>query len=150
MLEMTQINCIRVLRQQVGLPIAQVAETLDISWQTAKKYGDADELPPPGTRTARKKPVMGEYLEIIEAWLLEDLNKLAKQRRTAKKIHEGLQKLGCEASDRTVRHYVRRIKQQLYQQQPERQFVRLEHAPGEAQIDFGIVKLPMKQPDGRV
>jgi len=146
---MTQINCIRVLRQQVGLPITRVAELMDVAWQTAKKYGDADELPLTGTGKARKKPVMDGYLEIIEAWLLEDLNKPAKQRRTAKKIHEGLQELGCEASDRTVRHYVRRIRQRL-REQAEQQFVRLEHAPGEAQIDFGLVKLLVKQPDGSI
>jgi len=55
---MTQINCIRVLRQQVGLPVARVAEVMDVSWQTAKKYGDADELPPARTGKARRKPVM--------------------------------------------------------------------------------------------
>jgi len=122
---MTQVNCIRTLRQQRGLPVARVAELMDVSWQTAKKHGDADELPPAGTGKARRKPVMDGYLEVIEARLLEDLNKPAKQRRTAKKIHEGLQELGCTASDRTVRHYVRRIKQRL-SQQSERQFVRLD------------------------
>lgn len=149
MLEMTQINCIRVLRQQVGLPIARVAELTNVSWQTAKKYGDAEALPLPRTRSPRKKPVMDGYLEIIEVWLLEDLNKPAKQRRTARKIFEGLQELGCEASYRTVRYYVRRIKQRL-NQQLEQQFIRLEHAPGEVQIDFGVVKLLLKQPDGSI
>jgi len=146
---MTQINCIRTLRQKVGLPIAQVAQVMGVSWQTARKYGDADQLPLPGTRKSRQKPVMDGYVEIIEAWLLEDLHKPAKQRRTAKKSFEGLRELGCQASYRTVRHYVRQLKQRL-RQQAEQQFIRLEHAPGEAQVDFGVVKLLLKQADGSI
>jgi len=146
---MTQVNCIRVLRQQVGLPIARVAEIMGVSWQTARKYGDAEELPQPGPASPRRKPVMDDYLATIEAWLLEDGNKPTKQRRTARRIYEGLRELGCEASERTVRHYVRQIKQRLSQQW-EQNFIRLEHMPGEAQIDFGLVKLLMQQPDGRI
>jgi len=66
-LGMTQINCIRTLRQQRGLSVAQVAQIMGVSWQTAKKYGDADELPPARTGKERKKPVMDGYLEVIEA-----------------------------------------------------------------------------------
>jgi len=54
-----------------------------------------------------------------------------KQRLTAKKIFEELQKLGYQGSDRTVREYVRKIKQEMRSSAQE-QAIRLEQIPGEA------------------
>lgn len=45
MLAMSEVNCIKTLRNEKGLSISQIADTLDINWRTAKKYGDGDQLP---------------------------------------------------------------------------------------------------------
>ncbi|SDH86815.1 hypothetical protein SAMN04487975_1091, partial [Planococcus glaciei] len=45
MLTMSDINCIKHLRNEKGLSIDRIANTLQINWRTAKKYGDESELP---------------------------------------------------------------------------------------------------------
>src|SRR5690554_6802408 len=82
---------------------------------------------------------MEGFEEYLEAWLHEDQRMPKKQRRTAKKIFEELQKLGYQGSDRTVREYVRKIKQEMRSSFQE-QAIRLEQIPGEAQVDFGAFK----------
>jgi len=134
MLEMAQINCIRTLRQLEGKSISEIARIMDVDWRTARKYADGDELPVPKPRK-RKRPKMGPFMEHLEAMILEDMNIPAGQRRTARAMYEQLVELGYEGSARTVRHWVQRIKPELYAERKER-FVRLEHAPGEAQVDF--------------
>jgi hypothetical protein len=42
MLAMSEINCIKTLRNEKGLSITTIAKTLSINWRTAKKYGDDD------------------------------------------------------------------------------------------------------------
>ncbi|SDM51842.1 hypothetical protein SAMN04488692_1496, partial [Halarsenatibacter silvermanii] len=72
MLEMSQINYIRRLREKEGCSISEIAERVDINWRTAKKYADGDiELQKEGKQT-RSKPVMGPYISILEAWIEED------------------------------------------------------------------------------
>lgn len=41
----SEINCFKTLRNEKGLSISQIADTLAINWRTAKKYGDEDQLP---------------------------------------------------------------------------------------------------------
>jgi len=45
MLAMSDINCIKHLRNKKGLSITKIKETLGINWRTAKKYADEDQLP---------------------------------------------------------------------------------------------------------
>lgn len=45
MLAMSEINCIKTLRNEKGLSISKIAETMNVNWRTAKKYGDGDQLP---------------------------------------------------------------------------------------------------------
>ena len=90
MLDMSQINYIKRLRDKEGKTITDIAEKLEISWRTAKKYADGDvntEDRPKGKRT---RPVMGPYTEVVDAWLAEDRKAPKKQRRTAKAIYDQL------------------------------------------------------------
>ena len=61
----------------------------------------------------RKKTVMEGYEEYIEDGCIEDQRMPRKQRRTAKAMFKDLLKLGYQGSDRTVRDYVRKIKQRM-------------------------------------
>jgi transposase len=140
MLEMTQINYIKDLREKEGLSISEISKRLKIHWNTAKKYADGDVAIKEKTTGKRKRPVMGPYEYLVEAWLEEDLRMPTKQRRTAKTIFNQLSELtDYSGSKRTVRDYVRKIRQKLIDERKE-QFVKLTHAPASAQIDFGEFK----------
>ncbi|KIL74807.1 hypothetical protein SD77_2781 [Bacillus badius] len=47
MLAMSNIKCIKLLRNQKWLSISKIAETLHINWRTAKKYADEEQIPVP-------------------------------------------------------------------------------------------------------
>jgi len=148
MLEMARIDCIRVLRQWEGKGISEISRIMGVDWRTARKYADAEELPVPKQRR-RHKPKADPFMEHLEAMILEDMNRPAKQRRTAKAMYDQLVALGYQGSDRTVRHWVRRLKPRLYAERQER-FVRLEHSPGEAQVDFGEAWMFEESPGARM
>lgn len=137
MLKMTQINYIKELREKEGLSISEISRRLKIHWSTAKKYADEKVEIKDKPTSKRKRPVMGPYEDIVEAWLEEDQRMPRKQRRTAKTIHKQLTELtDFNGSKRTVREYVRKIRKRLVDKQKE-QYVRLTHDPATAQIDFG-------------
>jgi len=135
---MAQVEYIRYLRNKEGLSIAEIARRVQVSWPTAKKYADADCIEyQKGPKKKRVAPVMGPYMEVVDAWLQEDERVNKKQRRTAKMIYEQLCKeTGFSGSERTVRDYVRSRKLEMVTLAQE-QYVRLEHLAGETQVDFG-------------
>ncbi len=136
MLTVTQVDYIKHLRNNEGASISEIASRVGCCWETAKKYADGNiDLQKRGRRK-RRKPVMEGFEEEIVDILVNDQRVNAKQRRTAKKIFEELQELGYQGSDRTVREYVRKAKEEL-RIQAKQQFIRLEQFPGEAQVDFG-------------
>lgn len=133
---MAQIDLIKELREFEGWSINKIAKELKCSWATVEKYADHSiDLQTRGKRK-RKAPILGPYKHIIDAWLAEDRRRPAKQRRTAQKIYRDLCKQGYTGSDRMVRHYVRQRKLEMKTAANE-QYIRLEHTPGTAQVDFG-------------
>lgn len=133
---MAQIDHIKKLREMEGWSINKIAVTLKHSWATVEKYADHPvDLQSRGKRN-RIAPVLGPFQDTINAWLAEDERRARKQRRTAQKIFRDLQALGYTGSDRTVRHYVRQRRLEMKAAANE-QFIRLEHPPGTAQVDFG-------------
>ena len=136
MLSVTQIDYIKHLRDNEDASISEIVSRVKCDWKTAKKYADGDVNLQKRGKRKRKKTVMEGYVEYIEEWLEEDQRMPKKQRRTAKAMFKELQKLGYQGSDRTVRDYVRKIKQRMRVNAQE-QAIRLEQIPGEAQVDFG-------------
>jgi len=137
MLTMAQVDCITTLRQSDGKSVSEIARIMGISWRTAKKYADGEGLKlESGPRRRRQRPVMEPFAEVVDAWLAEDQLRRAKHRRTARVIHRQLRELDYGGSERTVRAYVRAAKDRLREERAER-YVRLEHPPGRAQVDFG-------------
>jgi len=140
MLDMSQINYIKRLREKDGKSITDIADTLEISWRTAKKYADGDLNLEEGPKQRRERPVMGPYTEIVDAWLAEDMKAPKKQRRTAKAVYDQLkERTDFSGSERTVRYYVSEKKQELIDA-AKTQYVKLTHDPGTAQVDFGEFK----------
>lgn len=150
MLAMARVNCITTLREHEGKSISEIARIMDINWRTAKKYGDGEGIQLGKRRRSRRtRPVIGPYAEIVDAWLEEDLLKPAKHRRTAKVIYRDLKALGYTGSERTVRAYVKESKERLRAERAEK-YVRLEHPPGHAQVDFGRAKVIERHPEAAV
>ena len=84
-------------------------------------------------RGPRPKPVLGQFLGVIEAILVEDRVAPVKQRHTAKRIFERLRDehgyTGCESQVRAQVAAARLRQREV--------FVPLSHPPGQAQFDFG-------------
>ena len=139
MLTVTQANYIKEMREKKGMSIAKIAETTGVCWSTAKKYADEEVDFAKKPRQRRKRGVMDGFEEYVDAWVEENLLMPAKGRITAKAMYEALLELGFAGSYRTVRHYAREAKQRVQEKNAAavEQFIRLEHPPGEAQVDFG-------------
>ncbi|WP_228027597.1 hypothetical protein [Bacillus fonticola] len=60
---MSDINCIKHLRNEKGLSIDKIATTLGINWRTAKKYADEDVL-----YESIIKPRKGMMYEELRNW----------------------------------------------------------------------------------
>ena len=101
-------------------------------WKTLKKI--LEHSGPPGYRQSRPRPrkKIGPYEERIRQILKEDKAMPPKQRHTAKRIFERLQKEGYTGGYTVVKEAVREMEQKNREV-----FVPLAHPPGEAQVDFG-------------
>ncbi|HDR8111918.1 TPA: IS21 family transposase [Bacillus cereus] len=141
MLAMPEINYIKHLRENEDLTITEISRKLGCNWRTAKKYADGDiEI---GSLPKIKTGMMYEevYVEIVDCWLTEDTKLKKKQRRTAKKMFEQLRnEHEFKGSYRTVCNYVQDRKLDLKIEKTTR-YERLEHPPGEAQVDYGNMKV---------
>ncbi len=90
---------------------------------------------PPGyrQRTTRPKPMLGQFLPVIDEILEADKTAPPKQRHTAKRIYERLRdEYGYTGCSSQVRRAVARSKHHSKEV-----FVPLSHPPGHAQFDFG-------------
>jgi len=147
MLTMDQQQCIRTMRQWLGMSLADIEDETGLSFRTVKKYADGGDQDPSSRQ--RDRPVIGPYEETIDLWIEEDLSEPAKQRRTAQDIFEQLkEKHGYEGSARTVRRYVRTAKQRIIEAHNE-QYLTLDHPPGEGQVDLGDVWVTEPERDRR-
>lgn len=119
--------------------LTEIAKRTGVCWRTARKYAHKEDWNV-AEKPTRKRPVMDEWAETVDTWLLEDRLLWRKQRRTAAQIYRDLKALGFAGSERTVREYVSRRKPQLLND-GETPYIKLEHRPGDAQVDFGRVEV---------
>jgi hypothetical protein len=84
MLAMAQIDYIKHLREKEDCSFQEISEKLGINWRTAKKYSDRLDWNENQVSRVKLYPIMGPYLEIVDAWLIEDQTMPRKQRHTAK------------------------------------------------------------------
>ena len=88
---------------------------------------------------------MGLYIDIVNTWLEEDQLLPRKQRHTGVRIFHRLRdEHQFPGGQRTVLAYVRKRKQEM-QLERTKTYERLEHPPGEAQIDFTTIQVSRKQ-----
>lgn len=140
MLAMPEINYIKHLRENEDLSITKICERIGVDWRTAKKYADGEV--PIHLLPQKRSGMMFEegYGALVDDWLEEDLLVKRKLRRTNKRIFEQLrEEHQFKGSYRTVSQYIHERKPHIRPEKQER-FERLEHPPGEAQVDFGTMQ----------
>lgn len=141
---MAQQEYIKFLRDDEGLSINKIAKQMKVNWRTAKKYADRNNWNVEVRPRKKSYPVLGPYLEIIDAWLEEDLRRPKKQRHTNVRIYQRLvEECGFTGGERTVTTYVANKKKELSRQKDT--YLDLEHPGGEAQVDFGTAEVSHEQ-----
>lgn len=142
MLTMSEINCIKTLRNRKSLSINEISKTMGINWRTAKKYADGDNVPE--EKVNKKSGMMYEekWGEIVSDWLAEDEKLKKKQRRKNNKIFKDLKEMGFPGSYRTLCYFTAdwRAGKDREEEERDKNSERLEHPPAEAQVDFGITE----------
>ncbi len=134
---MPQQKYIKYLYEKEDRNIAEISAQVGINWRTAAKYAKKEDWNETVVKHKRRRPIMEPFIEIVDVWLMEDMLKPKKERRTATGIFNQLRKEhGFTGSDRTVRGYVSQRKNELKVRQEER-FLELDHPSGQAQVDFG-------------
>lgn len=142
MLAMSDINCIKRLRNNKGLSISQIEKIMGVNWRTAKKYADEDQIPQEKSYEKRGMMYEDKWGQIVSDWLWEDSKLKKKQRRKNKTIFEDLQSLGFKGSYRTVCYFISdwHKDKDLPDEERDKNYERLAHPPAEAQVDFGITE----------
>lgn len=138
---MLTVTDIKYIRQEVngkGCSYAEVARRAKFDPRTVKKYADLEDFNQIHTiRKPHPSPVMEPVKPMIDQWLMEDMKKKKKYRRTAQRMWQLLvQQKGFKGSARSVRAYVAKRKRELLETNEEAALP-LESKPGEAQVDFG-------------
>jgi transposase len=135
---MDDIHFIKQLYERKGLNYAEIARETGYDYRTVKKYVLMDDFNNIKKEKEPKGSKLDPYKEIIDSWLLEDMNNRRKQRHTAKRIFVRLKELFKDEFDvsyRLVAYYVAKKKEELYS--GEEGSIPLEHYPYEAQADLG-------------
>lgn len=141
MLTMTDINTIKNLRNNHGHSVNKIRKDLNINWRTAKKYADGDQLP--SKTVPLKKGMMYDekWGDIVSSWLAEDARLTKKKRRTNIQFLKELKEIGFAGSYRTVCAFVQEWHVTHLEGGVDNGFERLEHPPGDAQLDFGTMEV---------
>ena len=137
MLAVAEMNYIRHEANQKGCSYSDIAKRMKRDPRTVKKYAEMEDFSASKVKQKRKAKVMDPVKPILDKWIKEDLTKKKKYRRTAKRMYEMLkEQFGFTGSDRSVRLYVSKRKQELLEEN-ESAALPLEAKPATAQVDFG-------------
>ena len=141
MIKVEDVEKIRWAYFREGLSIREIGRTLHHSRRVIRR---AIESADPGEYRLvqeRPAPVLGPWKEKIDGLWDESQKMPRKQRYTARKIYEELQKQGYAGSEVTVSRYVGQKRQASRSKQV---FLPLEFDPGEdAQADWGEAVVEM-------
>ena len=141
MIKVEDVEKIRRAYFREGLSIREIGRTLHHSRRVIRR---AIESADPGEYRLvqeRPAPVLGPWKEKIDALLAESQKMRRKQRYTARKIYQELQKQGYDGSEVTVSRYAGEKRRAS---QAKQVFLPLEFDPGEdAQVDWGEAVVEM-------
>lgn len=95
MLTMDTIHDIRFRFYVKGENISQISDALKLDWKTVRKYVDKTDFNEPAPKPASKQhfcPKLNPYKSAIDKWLEEDKQSPRKQRHTARRVFNRLEK----------------------------------------------------------
>lgn len=123
-----------------------ICQEYKIHWDTLQRILAYPEPPKYEQKRPRKKPKLGDFVPIIHEILKSDQQVHRKQRHTAKRIFERLQREHKYQGGSTgVKDAVR-----AWRQQHKEVFLPLSNPPGEAQVDFGEADVLLRGETTRV
>jgi transposase len=133
---MDLLGKIRRWHYRDGIGIRKIAERTSLSRNTVRKYlRDRQSTPVYPRRVAAKTKLAG-FEDRLRQWLIEDAKLPRKQRRSVKRLYQGLVELGYPGSYQRVAAFVRRHKREGGQPS-NAVFIPMLFSPGEAfQFDF--------------
>ncbi|MGH3635477.1 MAG: IS21 family transposase [Pseudonocardiaceae bacterium] len=122
-----------------GLSIRQLAQRHGVHRRTVREALISAVPPPRKAYSARPRPAIDPYAQIIDSWLLADREVPRKQRHTARRVWQRLiVEHGASLAEVTVSRYVARRRAELGLQDRVQVAVPQTHVPGaEAEVDFG-------------
>ena len=116
--------------------ISSIARDLKLSRPTVRKHCRT-ERDPVYHRDRQPTPMLGAFQERLEAWLRTERLLPKAQRRTARRLFEGLQSEGYRGAYDSVQRFVQRWKSAKSGAPPAHAFVPLAFSPGEVcQFDW--------------
>lgn len=119
-----------------GESISSIARALNLSRPTVRKHLRTT-TPPVYQRQHQPLPKLGEFQSLLEQWLAVEACLPKAQRRTARRLFEGLQAEGYAGAHDGVQRFVRQWKAGKKSPSVKEAFVPLVFAPGEAgQFDW--------------
>lgn len=136
MLSMDIIAEIRRRHLVSGESISAIARSLNLSRPTVRKHLHSTAAPV-YERQQQPAPKLGEFQATLEAWLTTEQHLPKAQRRTARRLYEGLQVEGYRGAYDSVQRFVKQWKTCKARSAATQAFVPLVFAPGDAcQFDW--------------
>ncbi|SFQ14847.1 Integrase core domain-containing protein, partial [Pseudomonas borbori] len=136
MLSMDIIAEIRRRHLVSGESISAIARSLNLSRPTVRKHLHSTAAPV-YERQQQPAPKLGEFQSTLEAWLTTERYLPKAQRRTARRLYEGLQVKGYRGAYDSVQRFVKQWKTCKTRPAATQAFVPLVFAPGDAcQFDW--------------
>jgi transposase len=130
---MYQQEAVRKACLRDGKSQRAVSRELGMARNTVSKLLKETEPPRYHLTKAKARPILDEYIAIMNAWIEADESAPRKQRHTAKRIYDRLvAEYGFPGCERTVRKYVAQAREKVQES-----FLPLVFQPGEmAQVDW--------------
>ena len=150
MLPLDKQDYLTNLSRYEDLSLRAIAKRTGHHFNTVKKYVDREDWNTEYTPRIERPSLLDPLKPTIDAWLMEDMKRSRKYRRTATKIYNDLHcdtELGklLTVGRQTVINYVSRRKKELYKKTYDTAMFGL-HSMGHAQVDFG--KILITEPQG--
>lgn len=125
-----------------GVSISEIQRRTGLHRDTIRKYLDMDDFNEYHYPQIERDSLLDPLKPVIDEWLINDMKAPRKQRHTAKKVYDRLQKEHpdkLEVKLRTVQYYVSQRRKELYEERtrPQEAKLPIDHPVGEAQVDFG-------------
>jgi transposase len=105
---------IRRDRDRDGLSIRALAEKHGVHRRAVRQALESSVPPAKRRPESRPAPKLGEYRELIDGWLIDDLKAPRKQRHTARRVWQRLvDEHGVQVAEVTVRQHVHKRRREL-------------------------------------